>query len=842
MSSATDVPSRENHAGPDAVVLDKLLSVDQSAILKLIEDLRPITKYDIDLPRIIVCGDQSCGKSSVLEAISRLSFPREETLCTTFATELILNQQNTSGVTVNILWDDPGHDAEEFRPKNTSVESLSSTINEAKRIMERHNEQQGCAFFKDVLQVRASNPSWPPLSLVDLPGLIHSGKGEQDLKVVREITKMHMMKPNTIILAVVSASNDPENQEILKMVEECDPDGKRTMGIITKPDRVGGPITEQRWINLAKRNSQSHGFGHGWHVVKNRGSEDAEVSFDERDENEQKFFNGSNWRSKLEPEQLGIDNLRVKISKILEDHIRHALPGIILKLESKLEACSQKLEDLGPSRVTLDDQRNYLTRIGTKFEKTIEDAVYARYNTGYNTEFFAEEDKRLCAIIRTQNDEFVEWMYGWGHTFELEGYSPQRKIDAPKAKNSLSYLNSPKIISRAEFVEEIKLIQMGYRGNEPPGMCNPEHLTLMFRKQSQRWRTIAEFHLKIIWDITRRTMYHVAHHAAGKGNNHTASALLRHIIYPKLKNKQKIMQDKLNEILRPHEILPVMTYDPEFVQKQDEMYRRLRDGHRQQIQDTLARGESVEVETFVKDKLAGYELEKREFPSDSSQILDLVQLYYRVRHYDPFIKDSLPLPRNQTDNGQNALRTFIDNVISLAIANCLVLELPSLFNVDEVNNIAHTNKPLLDALAGEPEDVRIGRMKLEQEQKELQKGLDDCREQLGDINPYSVSFAGSPEPSPAYVSVAVLSPEPSNVVEDPTGYRSAPSTPERRHRSRGSSNYSATSTSTVLTVPSPERSVSGRDTGRKPGRVQNIPPKLVAVKAQQYLSTDQDEY
>lgn len=177
------------------------------------------------MPRIIVCGDQSCGKSSVLEAISRLNFPRDESTCTTFAIELTLDYQDVPGVSVNILWDDPKDKIEEFRPKDLSVENLGNTINEAKRIMESRNKHKGHTFFKDVLQIKASNPAWPPLTLVDLPGLVSSGLPDRDIETVREIITTHMSKPNTIILAVVCASNDTENQVILKFAEKFDPEG-----------------------------------------------------------------------------------------------------------------------------------------------------------------------------------------------------------------------------------------------------------------------------------------------------------------------------------------------------------------------------------------------------------------------------------------------------------------------------------------------------------------------------------------------------------------------------------------------------------------------------------------
>ncbi|KAI1159503.1 P-loop containing nucleoside triphosphate hydrolase protein [Nemania serpens] len=76
----------------------RLQNEDHQNILDVIDTLRSqgIGRY-VDLPQIIVCGDQSSGKSSILEAISGLSFPTKDNLCTRFATELILRRSPESG-------------------------------------------------------------------------------------------------------------------------------------------------------------------------------------------------------------------------------------------------------------------------------------------------------------------------------------------------------------------------------------------------------------------------------------------------------------------------------------------------------------------------------------------------------------------------------------------------------------------------------------------------------------------------------------------------------------------------------------------------------------------------
>jgi hypothetical protein len=83
--------------------LEGLCTDEQLELLNSIDSLRSqgISHY-VSLPQIIVCGDQSSGKSSVLEAISGVSFPVRSSLCTRFPTELVLRKHSQSGVRVSI--------------------------------------------------------------------------------------------------------------------------------------------------------------------------------------------------------------------------------------------------------------------------------------------------------------------------------------------------------------------------------------------------------------------------------------------------------------------------------------------------------------------------------------------------------------------------------------------------------------------------------------------------------------------------------------------------------------------------------------------------------------------
>jgi len=109
-------------------------------------------------------------------------------------------------------------------------------------------------------------------TLVDLPGLIHAtnkAQTETDKELILNLVKEYMKNPRTIILAVVSAKNDYANQIILDHCRKIDEQGRRTLGIITKPDFLReGTDNELTWIKLAQ--NKDIYLERGWHMLKNR--------------------------------------------------------------------------------------------------------------------------------------------------------------------------------------------------------------------------------------------------------------------------------------------------------------------------------------------------------------------------------------------------------------------------------------------------------------------------------------------------------------------------------------------------------------------------------------------
>ncbi|KAL1897939.1 hypothetical protein Sste5346_003791 [Sporothrix stenoceras] len=185
-------------------------SQDYRDLLDIIDCLpsQGLDRY-VALPEIIVCGDQSSGKSS-------------DGLCTRFATELILRRHPEASVVVSIKPYHTRSDSEKEKllaftatldAENPDVGPVIEAANEAMGLVDgKVDGEDGSSsssrhFSNDVLRIELSGPNQQYLTLVDLPGLFLSSNSKQsadEAPVVHQIVTEYMKRPRSIILAVVS--------------------------------------------------------------------------------------------------------------------------------------------------------------------------------------------------------------------------------------------------------------------------------------------------------------------------------------------------------------------------------------------------------------------------------------------------------------------------------------------------------------------------------------------------------------------------------------------------------------------------------------------------------------
>jgi len=549
--------------------LESLQSDEQRLVLDTVAQVRKCGLESIlALPQIVVCGDQSAGKSSVLEALTEIPFPRNDELCTRFATEIIMRRATVDSLTIRVIPDET-RSGEERQTIEAFLASITN-FSELPEIMDRAMEVMGIgkagiqpsAFARDILSIEIEGPSRPQLTLVDLPGLIQNetkGVTKADVGLVQEITDRYISQSRTICLAVVSATNDYANQGILSKVRKVDPDGERTLGVITKPDRLpAGSGTESAYITLAR--NEDIFFKLGWHVVKNRSFEEGNDSFLERNASEASYFRTSNFK-RLPKESVGIDALRERLSRLLFEHIKQELPQLHSDLSQALEDSKTQLATLGHRRATAEECKEYLTRLSLDFHRVCAAASEGHYegpSFRYDTnEVFSTNSRasvrRLRAIVQKMNAQFSDILREDGHSYHIaESGEPQAEIDlsipvpSPETK--------PVHLSRNQALSWVSNVVGRNRGKELSGNLNPLLVGELFWQQSMKWPSLAEAHVENVADVCRQFLTNLLEDMCPKD---VISRLWSLHFEEALKQRNDAASNELGRIVRDQKEYPI---------------------------------------------------------------------------------------------------------------------------------------------------------------------------------------------------------------------------------------------------------------------------------------------
>uniref|UniRef100_A0A8C3VIQ7 Dynamin-2 n=1 Tax=Catharus ustulatus TaxID=91951 RepID=A0A8C3VIQ7_CATUS len=286
---------------------------------------------NLDLPQIAVVGGQSAGKSSVLENfVGRDFLPRGSGIVT--RRPLVLQLVNASTEYGEFLHC-KGKKFTDFEEVRLEIEAETDRVTGSNK-----------GISPVPINLRVYSPHVLNLTLVDLPGMTKVPVGDQPPDIefqIRDMLMQFVTKENCLILAVSPANSDLANSDALKIAKEVDPQGQRTIGVITKLDLMdegtdARDVLENKLLPLRR----------GYIGVVNRSQKDIDGKKDIQAAlaAERKFFL-SHPAYRHMADRMGTPFLQKVLNQQLTNHIRDTLPGLRNKLQSQLLSIEKEVEE-----------------------------------------------------------------------------------------------------------------------------------------------------------------------------------------------------------------------------------------------------------------------------------------------------------------------------------------------------------------------------------------------------------------------------------------------------------------------------------------------------------------
>jgi len=391
--------------------LDRIFHVKIRPLLDAVDELRGVLSKEenIELPTIVVVGDQSSGKSSVLEALSGVSLPRGQNITTRCPLVLRLinsavgqedrknKTDSASSSSVTIAAGDV-YAVISIKSMNISDGEKIHNLNDVGRYIEEATAQlagRGVGVVSSPIYLSVFRPHSPELTLIDLPGITRNPVGDQPKDIYNMIKAMinKFITPEaSVILNVMPATVDFTTCEGVMMAKEVDPQGIRTIGVVTKLDLAEKGIARKLLTGTEQLNLKL-----GVVAVRNRTQEENErgITFEVAREMEKQYFANhvelSEYNQQFDGSTnsveekmslgltgglyLGTSNLAAVLTVIQEQRIRSTLPKIRQRVREQLAEQRAKYKELPVGLTTVSECRVRIEHLLTSYIQQLQALV-----------------------------------------------------------------------------------------------------------------------------------------------------------------------------------------------------------------------------------------------------------------------------------------------------------------------------------------------------------------------------------------------------------------------------------------------------------------------------------
>jgi GTP-binding protein EngB required for normal cell division len=362
-------------------------------ILDSFDKIREVLRFeDVELPKIVVVGDQSSGKSSVLESITGIQLPRGENTVTKCPILIQMREAKSlklEHATIRIEGE------EDKLPRHINIDEIKDQLEVYQNQVLRHSNDE---ISETPIYICIEKVGVPNLTLYDLPGITY--KNENSTIKIRNIINKYCAGRETLILLVIPANQDFTTSEAISLIKKY-PDFKdRTIAIITKIDLA--IMTERNIANKIIHNELDLKFKPI--VVRNRTQEEIEIdlSSEEARELENKLFKEHHsLLSIISPECLGTTQLVKTLVQQQKIKLLSSKSSIRDQLVEKLGKLNADYDNLPlPCLSPHDKYRRFketLSKFVTKYENLTSGTIFS----------LDEPNINICARVKEKFDNFL---------------------------------------------------------------------------------------------------------------------------------------------------------------------------------------------------------------------------------------------------------------------------------------------------------------------------------------------------------------------------------------------------------------------------------------------------
>ncbi|KAF4468154.1 dynamin family [Fusarium albosuccineum] len=368
--------------------------------------------HDVPLPELVLVGDQSAGKSSLMSGLANLDLPRSEGTCTRCPLHIRVSRSHDPSCRVWLrkeysyqppegrsISENDVTDRDPFYPwrklPTTVVHEFKTMIDHseiedvlrwaqiailnddkspelfvpgsgsitANVPIDRAAETVTAKFSPNIVALEIKGPELPDLSFYDMPGIFQNPADARDdylVNVVRNLSREYIQHPSAIILCSMPMNSDAENSSTFGLIRRLGA-LNRTIGVLTKADLIPEGGNHEQWLAIMREDA--HQTGLGYFITSRPQGKD----LDELKKWEEHVFSDlafDRWPPAFHrfKERCGVEKLKAFLSEKLGQEFAKSLPHIKHTLRQHLNKIVEQLSKLPelPSNVELEVQTSVM--------------------------------------------------------------------------------------------------------------------------------------------------------------------------------------------------------------------------------------------------------------------------------------------------------------------------------------------------------------------------------------------------------------------------------------------------------------------------------------------------